>query len=244
MFIGMFLIWTINIWPWLSTEGTVVLCHKAGQFSKNWEMLHSNPDSSFIWEQQQKQKAEDLATVGAASAETEQWTCLCICHSLHHSLMLTRPTFHSPTLWAWPLKASECVAPIASLSAVPGLQPVHSFSIIFMLNSLWPLPTVCVEGEVLTPHLPLRQESFAPWAATCLPSLCCFSFPSLLFATACILQSQNLSSSERNYFSLSKWNGGGGVTFCSTRVRSGSSTQNLNRSFRRLLLCCPGAEHS
>lgn len=170
MFIGMFLIWTINIWPWLSTEGTVVLCHKARQFSKNWEMLHSNPDSSFIWEQQQKQKAEDPKTVGAASAETEQWTCLCICHSLHHSLMLTRPTFHSPTLWAWPLKASEFAAPVVSLSAVPGLQPVHSFSIIYVELSL--AFANCGGWEVLTPHLPLRQESFAPWAATCLPSLC------------------------------------------------------------------------
>lgn len=212
MFIGMFLIWTINIWPWLSTEGTVVLCHKAGQFSKNWEMLHSNPDSSFIWEQQQKQKAEDLATVGAASAETEQWTCLCICHSLHHSLMLTRPTFHSPTLWAWPLKASEFAAPVVSLSAVPGLQPVHSFSIIYVELSL--AFANCGGWEVLTPHLPLRQESFAPWAATCLPSLCCFSFPSLLFATACILQSQNLSSSERNYFSLKmEWGRGCYILF-------------------------------
>lgn len=205
----MFLTWTINIWPWLSTKGTancptdlLVLCHKTGQFSKNWEMLHQNPDSSFIWEQQQKQKAEDLATVGAPSAETEQWMCLFICHSRHHSLMSHMPHISLSDIEGlapegiW-VRSSCCKSQCKVSVQFLVFSLFTALVSFFMLNSLWPLPTV----GALEPHPLLRQESFSPWAATCLPPwvfpFSAFPFPSLLLAIACTVQSQNLSASER-----------------------------------------------
>lgn len=112
-----------------------------------------------------------------------------------------------------------------------------------MLNSLWPLPTV----GALKPHLLLRQESFSPWAATCLPPwvfpFSAFPFPQFSLQLHVLFKAKTWALVRELLLSLkTEW--AGGVTFCSRRARSGNSTQNLNRSFQRLLLCFPGAEHS
>lgn len=114
-----------------------------------------------------------------------------------------------------------------------------SVSIFFLF---WTLLAFATCGGSQTPpaliHCPYaKTKELSPWAATYLPqciSLFCFFFPSLLFASACIVQSQNVSAQwARTIHRLSKWNGGGGVTLCSSiSPRSRNSTQNLNWSLQ------------
>lgn len=140
--------------------------------------------------------------------------CLCICHSLHHSLLSHMPhisisdTASGP--WGIWVCNSCCKSQCHSWSSA--FTPV---SIFFIWGSPWPLSTLGAPKL----HLPrfnvhvLRQKSFLPRAATHLPLwvflFSAFSLPHffLYLHLLALFKVKTLSAKWKKIIhSISKWN--------------------------------------
>ena len=165
-------------------------------------MTQIKPDSQLHLKTTRTTKNQKiLETAGSSSAETEQHVHLWVCHSLHHSLLLTCPHISISAIASRPLQASKSATLVASLSTTPGPQG-SLLQQLFTSGFSWPCH--CRRGlsnSTCTASCP-RPKTKEPFTLDCnmFATVFCSFFPSLPFTTAWLVQSQQLNEREKLSF--------------------------------------------
>lgn len=140
------------------------LCQKSyKQFSKNWEISHRNRFIASFEKNKKTTKIRRFRNCRSQSADTEQYMCLWVSHSLCHSLLYHTPP-HFNSQHSLPGPYTYLSLQLLLQVSVPFLVfSVHFCSVLLILDS-WLLPTV----GALKFHLhwfnvhAVRQNSFSP----------------------------------------------------------------------------------